>query len=132
MCTNTTGHVVSAWNTRIKFVSSGSDPNGFTWTDVPGVSLPGVPTQVKASAGTGSATVTWAAPANDSGLPITGYVITPFLNGVAEPPKTFNSAALKEVVSGLQKGKSYTFEVAAVNGLGTGSKSAKSNSVSPK
>ena len=35
---------------------------------------------------------------------ITGYVITPFLNGVAEAPKTFNSTATKENVTGLTKG----------------------------
>ncbi len=37
VCTDTSGHVVSSWNTRITFTASGSDPNGFTWAAVPGV-----------------------------------------------------------------------------------------------
>jgi hypothetical protein len=96
------------------------------------IGAPTAPTKPKATAGTGSATVTWIAPATDNGSPITGYVITPFVNGVAEPPKTYTSTALSEVVTGLQKGKSYAFEIAAANAHGTGPNSIMSNAVSPK
>jgi len=54
------------------------------------------------------------------------------LYGVAEPPKTYNSTALSEVVTGLQKGHSYTFEVAAGNARGIGVNSVMSNAISPK
>ncbi len=96
------------------------------------VGSPTAPTNAHATAGTGKATVTWNAPASGNGAPITGYVITPILNGVAEPPKTYSSTALSEVVTGLQKGQSYTFEVAGVNTRGTGVNSTQSNSIKPK
>jgi hypothetical protein len=97
--------------------------------------LPGVasvPTSVKASAGTGNATVSWTAPASTNGSPITAYVITPFDGLTALPPEQFNSTATKQTVNGLQKGHNYVFKVAAVNASGAGQNSAASNSVSPK
>jgi hypothetical protein len=93
---------------------------------------PIAPTSVKASAVTGGAKVTWTAPSNTNGSNINGYVITPFLNGMAEPPKTFNTAATTETITGLTKGQHYTFTVAATNGNGTGIPSLPSNSVAPK
>jgi hypothetical protein len=35
-CANSTGAVTDYWNTAVTFTSSGSDPNGFTWSDTPG------------------------------------------------------------------------------------------------
>ncbi len=96
------------------------------------VGTPTSPTNINATAGTGSATVTWTAPSSNNGAPITSYVITPYLNGIAEPPKTYTSTALKEVVTGLQKGQSYTFEVAGGNTRGTGTTSVMSNTIKPK
>jgi Fibronectin type III domain len=96
------------------------------------VGAPTAPTAVTASAGSASATVTWTAPSSDNGSPITEYVITPFLNGVAEPPKTYNSTALSEVVTGLHSGQTYTFEVAGGNARGIGTNSDMSNAVAPK
>jgi hypothetical protein len=93
---------------------------------------PIAPTGVSASAISGGASVSWTAPAQNNGSPISGYVITPFLNGVAEAPDTFNSNATKENVTGLTKGQHYTFKVAAINGNGTGINSIMSNSVAPK
>ena len=71
-------------------------------------------------------------PASNNGSPINGYVITPFLNDVAEPPKIYDSTALSQVVDELQSGQKYKFEVAARNGAGTGANSLMSNVVSPK
>jgi len=36
VCTNTTGAVVDNWNTDVTFVAHAADPDGFTWTAVPG------------------------------------------------------------------------------------------------
>jgi hypothetical protein len=36
VCANTHGAVVDNWNTDVTFVAHAADPNGFTWTAVPG------------------------------------------------------------------------------------------------
>ena len=94
--------------------------------------VPDAPTGVTASAGTGSARVTWVAPASNGGSPITGYVITPYLGTVALTPRRYDTVALTQVVSDLERAKSYTFKVAATNANGTGLDSLASNTVAPK
>jgi hypothetical protein len=84
---------------------------------------PAAPTAPSATPGNARATVTWTAPVNKGGSPLTGYVVTPYLAGVAQPTRTFNSTATTEVVTGLTNTKSYTFKVAARNGVGTGQQS---------
>ena len=42
-------------------------------------------------AGVTSATVTWAAPASN-GSPITGYTVTPYLNGMAQTPVSYDAS----------------------------------------
>ena len=95
------------------------------------VTLPGAPGSVTASAGDAAATVTWTAPASNGGGAITGYVVTPYIAGVAQAAQTFASAATTEPVTGLTPGTSYTFKVAAVNAAGTGPLSAASAAVTP-
>ncbi len=94
--------------------------------------VPDAPTGVTASAATGSARVTWVAPASNGGSPITGYVITPYLGTVALTPRRYDTVALTQVVSDLEPAKSYTFTVAATNANGTGLDSLASNAVAPK
>jgi hypothetical protein len=93
-----------------------------------GYAAPGPPTGVSASAGTAQATVSWTpAPAYNS--PATGFVITPYIAGVAQTPQTFNSTATTETVLGLTSGTTYTFTVAGTNFQGQGPDSAQSNAV---
>jgi titin len=95
---------------------------------VPGYTAPGAPTGVSASAGTGQATVSWTpAPAYNS--PATGFVVTPYIAGVAQTPQTFDSTATTETVLGLISGTTYTFTVTGFNGQGQGLESAQSNAV---
>ena len=91
--------------------------------------LPGAPAIGSVSAGDSAATVNWAAPASNGGSAITGYVVTPYIAGVAQAAQTFSSAATSESVTGLTPGTSYTFRVAAVNAAGTGPASAASAAV---
>jgi plastocyanin/predicted lipoprotein with Yx(FWY)xxD motif len=91
---------------------------------------PGAPAKPLAVRGNAQATLHWIAPANN-GAAITSYVITPFLTGVAQPARTYNTAATTDVIAGLTNGKTYTFTVAARNGAGLGGSSVRSNAVQP-
>ncbi|MFJ6197286.1 beta strand repeat-containing protein [Micromonospora sp. NPDC092111] len=93
-------------------------------------SLPGAPTITAASAGDSSATLTWTAPST-GGSPITSYVVTPYVAGVAQTPRTFTGTATTQTVTGLTPGTSYTFTVTATNAGGSGPPSAQSASVIP-
>ncbi|MEU8168692.1 fibronectin type III domain-containing protein [Micromonospora sp. NPDC049004] len=90
--------------------------------------LPGAPTITSVTAGTTAATLSWTTPAN-GGSPITGYTVTPYLNGVAQTPQTFTGTATTQTVTGLTGGATYTFRVAAINAAGTGGQSAASAAV---
>ena len=93
--------------------------------------LPGAPTSLSGSAKDSSVTLSWAAPANDGDSAITGYVVTPYINGTAQAAQSFNSTAQTETVTGLTAGTPYTFAVAAVNGVGTGPNSTQSGIITP-
>ncbi len=83
------------------------------------------PTIGTATAGDGSASVTFTAP-SFSKLPITSYTVTASPGGA-----TGTGASSPITVSGLTNGTSYTFTVTATNGNGTSAPSAASNSVAP-
>lgn len=87
-------------------------------------SPPGAPTGVGATAGDGSATVTWG-PAPDNRSAITGYRIT-WPGGQT----TAAAAARTATITGLANGTAYVFTVTAVNGVGAGP-GAASNAVTP-
>jgi len=95
------------------------------------VGPPGPPTGVGTTSGDASVTVAWSAPASDGGSPVTGYLVTPFVGGVAQAPVTFPSTATVETVGGLTNGQAYTFTVSAVNALGQGPASTMSDPVTP-
>jgi uncharacterized protein YkwD len=92
---------------------------------------PGTPTNVVATPANGSATVSWTAPGN-GGWPLTGYTVTPFINGVtAGAAINFGAGSTSVLLTGLTNGVSYTFTVSAANGIGPGPASAASNAVTP-
>ncbi len=98
----------------------------------PGIAVPGIPTSTQASAADAAAFVTWVAPANVGGGPITSYTVTAIANNVvtaitATVPAPANSA----VVAGLTNGVSYTFSVHATNAGGNSLESTPSNVVVP-
>lgn len=94
-------------------------------------SAPGAPTGVTASAGDAQAIVGWLAPSSDGYSPVTGYIVTPYKGGVAQPELVFNTPELSQVLTGLENGASYTFTVAAKNAIGTGPASDPSSAVVP-
>jgi hypothetical protein len=105
------------------------------WVDVnfeaSPASPPGQVTNVNATAGAGSATVTWSAPST-GGAP-TSYTVTPYIGSTAQPASTVSGAppSTSATLSGLTNGASYTFTVQASNSAGPGPTSAASNAVTP-
>ena len=83
---------------------------------------PSPPSAVAATAGIGSATVSFTPPAGT----VTGYQVVSSPGGI-----TVTGAASPIVVSGLTNGTSYTFTAYALNGALTSAASAPSNSVTP-
>jgi titin len=83
---------------------------------------------VAASPGNAEATVSWTAPLAN-GSSITGYVVTPYIAGVAQSPQTFNTTATTDTLSGLSNGTTYTFTIAGVNAIGEGNQSLATNAV---
>ena len=79
--------------------------------------VPGTPTLGP----TGSITFPWSAVTG-----ATSYVVTPYVNGVAQPPVTVQAPGASYTLSEPQPGVSYTFTVASTNAAGTGSASAQS------
>jgi len=93
---------------------------------------PGAPTNVTATAGQASASVSWTAPAS-GGAP-TSYVIQARVAGnPTGAPKTITGTppATSTTMTGLTAGTAYTFTVTAANADGTGPASTASNAVTP-
>ena len=100
--------------------------SGTTHTVVSPV-VPDAPTIGTATAGNTQVSITFAAPADNGGSAITAYTVT-------SSPGAFTGTGAGSPISvtGLTNGVAYTFSVTATNGVGTGSSSAASNSVTPK
>jgi FtsP/CotA-like multicopper oxidase with cupredoxin domain len=86
--------------------------------------IPDPPASVVAVAGDTTASVAWAAPANN-GSPITAYTVTSSPGNMT----CTTTGATFCTVHGLTSGTSYTFTVTATNGVGTSLPSAPSASV---
>ena len=90
--------------------------------------VPAAPTSVSATAADRSATVSWTAPGDTGGGPITGYTIRSTPGGLT---RTVPGSAGSGTVTGLANGTTYTFTVVATNAIGTGPASTPSNAVIP-
>ena len=111
-----------------EWMNGGAGGSGFVRVSLVSVTpdtLPNAPSNITASSGSGSASVTWAAPSGNGGSPITGYTVTSSPSG-GSCVVTGTSAAC----SGLTNGTSYTFSVSAQNAAGS-SPAATSNAVTP-
>ena len=130
------GGGVYAYGSANTFPSSTYQASNY-WVDVvyslsSGATAPGAPTGVSATAGNGSASVSWTAPSS-GGSAITSYTVTPYVGSSAQAPVTVSGSppATTATVTGLTNGTSYTFTVSATNGVGTGPASSPSNAVTP-
>ncbi len=106
---------------------SPSDPS----SSVVPAGVPASPDSVTATRGDSLATVAWGTP-DANGSPITSYVVQYSTDGGTQwtaVPGSFDGSPA--TVTGLTNGTPYVFEVAAVNGVGTGAYSAMSSAVTP-
>ena len=92
---------------------------------------PSAPTSVVATPGDTQVTVTFAAPTDNGGSPITGYAVTPSPATAGWNDTNAGSTLLTHVITGLTNGVAYTFTVRATNANGTGDPSLPSNSATP-
>ena len=84
------------------------------------VRTPGVPSQpvsVGVTAGPRMATVTWEAPADDGGRPLTGYVVETFPSGAR---LTLDASTRRATLTGLSSTRAHTITVSATNATGNG------------
>jgi hypothetical protein len=91
------------------------------WNSIISAFAPPAPTSLTVAGGDGSATLSWAAPATISQLPITDHQVQYSADGVSWT--TFYDqagGAATAVVTGLTSGSSYFFRVRAVNKAGFG------------
>ena len=100
-------------------------------TPAAAVTVPGAPTLGAVTAGNGSATVTWTAPANNGGSAITGYDVRVFAGTTLFKTGPAPASPTSLLVTGLTNGTTYTFDVAARNATGVGAASARSAPVIP-
>jgi hypothetical protein len=96
----------------------------------PSLAVPGQPTGVSASAGNGSATVSFTPPSSDGGSPITSYTVTASdVTNQANGGQTVTGAGSPLTVTGLTGGDAYTFTVTATSAAGSSPPSPPSNVV---
>ena len=86
--------------------------------------IPGVPTNVSATAGIASATITWIAPA--TGAAVSTYTVTSSPAGLTCAVSTTTCT-----IYGLNGGTTYTFTVIASNGYGSSTASSASGGIIP-
>ncbi|MEK4358706.1 S-layer homology domain-containing protein [Paenibacillus sp. FSL M7-1455] len=91
--------------------------------------VPAAPTNVVATAGNGSATVTFTAPDDNGGSAITGYEV---FDSNGNKVATGSADATSITITGLTNGTTYTFTVKAKNATGSSDPSTPSNAVTPR
>ncbi|MCJ2556432.1 MAG: right-handed parallel beta-helix repeat-containing protein [Candidatus Thermoplasmatota archaeon] len=87
------------------------------------LTVPSVPTRLTASAGDRRLTLTWDAPTDNGGSPITNYAVYkgPFSGGETFLVEIGNVLTFTE--TGLTNGQTYSYRISAKNAIGEGSKS---------
>lgn len=140
-----TSAITSASNARLTVtpVANGTTTITLTLTDADGAtasrtlavsfaSLPSAPSSVSTVGGYSQAALSWSAPAGDTGTPLTGYRIESSTDSGATWVTQVASTGSSEttaVVGDLTPGTEYSFRVAAINALGTGSTASSSGVV---
>jgi titin len=99
---------------------------------VPARTVPDPPTAASATAGNTQASVSFTAPTNNGGDPITGYTVTALdLTSHSLGGQIATGATSPITVTGLTNGDIYTFTVTASSAFGTGVPSSTTSAVTP-
>lgn len=101
---------------------------------LPTISTPSSPINLNGIANDSSVDLSWTAPPNNGGAPITNYIIE-YKEATANLWNTFNkpiSTANSLKITGLTNGIGYVFRVSAVNNVGAGNYSSQSSTIIPK
>ena len=141
MQAGTTYTAVLEWKTN-SAMSSGNTIYAGTGSSLTSLSnllvpydVPGAVTGLSAIPGNGSVALSWTAPVNSPGSPLTGYAVTPSTVAVGGMPATTletmtvlsssgNPPATSFTVPNLTNGLAYTFQVTALNNVGSSSASS--------
>ena len=110
----------------VKAINAGGDSPHSAEVSATPRTVPGAPVNVTAAAGDGQAAVSFAAPSDNGGSPVTEYIVTSNPGAI-----TARGAGTSIIVAGLSNGTNYTFTVRAVNAAGSSMESAASNTVTP-
>jgi hypothetical protein len=118
--TNGTSYTFTVTATNAVGTGAASSPSN----SVIPATVPGAPISVSAVAGNTQATISFTAPSNTGGSPITSYTVT-------DNTDTYTATGTGSpiTVTGLTNGDTYSFTVTATNAVGTGTASTPSNSV---
>ncbi|WP_353951237.1 peroxidase family protein [Knoellia sp. S7-12] len=123
----------TAYNFRIRAVTAVglgavSAPSN-TITPIAPTNLPTAPGTPVATVGNLSAGLTWTAPTNDGGSPITGYQVRVSTGTTLVRLVNLTGTATSTTVTGLTNGTAYNFRIRAVTAVGLGAVSAPSNTI---
>ncbi|GLC87728.1 fibronectin type III domain-containing protein [Lysinibacillus piscis] len=100
-------------------------------TPIAPMTVPDAPTNVMAVGGNGQAIVSFDAPMNDGGSPITSYTVKVYTGGMEQPALATNGPTSPIMVTGLTNGTDYTFTVIVTNSVGDSLESLASVVITP-
>jgi Ca2+-binding RTX toxin-like protein len=100
---------------------------------VPRATAPGAPAITSATAGNATVTLRWTAPAANGGAAITGYSVRAYTaaSGAQAVRTVVVGSVTTTAVGGLTNGTAYTFDIRAINDVGTSAASARTSAVTP-
>jgi hypothetical protein len=104
----------------------GTSTASATTNSVTPATVPDAPTISTATRGNGEATITFNAPGDNGGSPISYYTVTSNVGGFVA-----YGGSSPITITGLTNGQAYTFTVTATNAVGTSTASSATNSVTP-